>query len=101
MADPPGFTENRGCLALVLLAARIYFTNWISLFVMVTLGVCALRAVRLILASVTNTMQEAMIGIQLAYMAQLFLSGATFPSARLPTWAQDPRRVSAGFLPGL
>ncbi|MBZ5623093.1 MAG: amidohydrolase family protein [Acidobacteriia bacterium] len=62
--------------------------NWISLFVMVTLGVCALRAVGLILAAVTNTMQEAMIAIQLAYMTQLFLSGATIPSAILPKWAQ-------------
>ena len=52
----PRLHGNRGCLALVLLAARIYFTNWISLFVMVTLGVCALRAVGLILASVTNTL---------------------------------------------
>jgi general stress protein CsbA len=56
VADPPGFTEIAVALALVLLAARIYFTNWISLFVMVTLGVCALRAVGLILASVTNTL---------------------------------------------
>jgi imidazolonepropionase-like amidohydrolase/ABC-type multidrug transport system permease subunit len=61
---------------------------WISLFLMVTLGVCAFRAIGLILASVTNTMQEAMIAIQLLYMPMLFLSGATIPAAMLPTWAQ-------------
>ena len=86
-------------ILLVALAHFLYAMplphNWISLFVMVTLGVCALRSVGLILASVTNTMQEAMIAIQLAYMSQLFLSGATIPSAILPNWAQ----TLAEFLP--
>jgi imidazolonepropionase-like amidohydrolase/ABC-type multidrug transport system permease subunit len=86
-------------IILVALAHFLYAMplphNWISLFVMVTLGVCALRSVGLILASVTNTMQEAMIGIQLAYMSQLFLSGATIPAAMLPNWAQ----TLAEFLP--
>lgn len=62
--------------------------NWISLFLMVTLGVSSLRALGLILAAVTNTMQEAMIAIQVLYMMMLFLSGATIPSAMLPKWAQ-------------
>src|ERR1051325_10681534 len=62
--------------------------NWISLFLMVTLGVCSFRALGLILASVTNTMNEAMIAIQLLYMPMLFLSGATIPAAMLPKWAQ-------------
>src|ERR1051326_2471594 len=62
--------------------------NMISLLLMATLGVCAFRAIGLILASVTNTMQEAMIAIQLFYMPMLFLSGATIPSALLPKWAQ-------------
>lgn len=62
--------------------------NWFSLFLMVTLGVCGMRAIGLILASVTNTMQEAMIAIQLLYMPMLFLSGATIPAAMLPNWAQ-------------
>ncbi len=63
-------------------------SNWISLFFMVSLGVCAFRAIGLILAAVTNTMQEAMIAIQLLYMPMLILSGATVPSAILPKWAQ-------------
>ncbi len=62
--------------------------NWISLLAMVTLGVCSLRAIGLILAAVTNTMQEAMIGVQILYMSMLFLSGATIPAALLPNWAQ-------------
>ncbi len=62
--------------------------NWISLLIMITLGVCAFRAIGLILAAVTNTMQEAMIAIQLLYLPMLFLSGATIPSAILPKWAQ-------------
>jgi len=62
--------------------------NWLSLFLLCSLGVCAFRAIGLILASVTNTMQEATILIQVLYMPMLFLSGATVPSAILPTWAQ-------------
>ena len=62
--------------------------NWFSLFLMVSLGVCAFRAIGLILGAVTNTMQEAMIAVQLLYMPMLFLSGATIPAALLPKWAQ-------------
>jgi imidazolonepropionase-like amidohydrolase/ABC-type multidrug transport system permease subunit len=69
--------------------------NWLSLFVMASLGVCAFRGIGLILASVTNTMQEATIAIQIIYMPMLFLSGATIPAALLPTWAQ----TMAQFMP--
>jgi len=62
--------------------------NWVSLLAMVTLGVCAFRAIGLILAAVTNTMQEANIAIQMLYLPMLFLSGATVPAALLPNWAQ-------------
>jgi len=62
--------------------------HWLSLLAMVTLGVCSLRAIGLILAAVTNTMQEAMIAVQILYMSMLFLSGATIPAALLPNWAQ-------------
>src|ERR1022692_3905086 len=62
--------------------------NWLSLFVMASLGVCSLRAIGLILAAVTSTMAEATIAIQSVYMPMLFLSGATVPSAMLPKWAQ-------------
>ncbi len=80
-------------VAILLAVAHFQYAmplpqNWISLFLMVTLGVCAFRAIGLILAAVTNTMQEANIAIQLLYMPMLFLSGATIPAALLPKWAQ-------------
>lgn len=81
--------------ALVVLLGLAHFLygmpmprNWFSLFLMASLGVCAFRAIGLILAAVTNTMQEANIAVQLLYLPMLFLSGATFPSAMLPEWAQ-------------
>jgi ABC-2 type transport system permease protein len=46
--------------------------NWISLFLMVSLGVCAFRAIGLILASVTNTMQEAMFQGERVRRSNLF-----------------------------
>jgi imidazolonepropionase-like amidohydrolase/ABC-type multidrug transport system permease subunit len=62
--------------------------HWISLVVMASLGVCAFRAIGLILGAVTNTMAEANILIQVLYMPMLFLSGTTIPSSILPAWAQ-------------
>jgi imidazolonepropionase-like amidohydrolase/ABC-type multidrug transport system permease subunit len=80
---------------LILLVALAHFQyampmpqNWLSLFLMCSVGVCAFRAIGLILGAVANTMQEATILIQVLYMPMLFLSGATVPSALLPTWAQ-------------
>jgi imidazolonepropionase-like amidohydrolase/ABC-type multidrug transport system permease subunit len=79
-------------IVLVALAHFLYAMplpqNWLSLFVLASVGVCAFRAIGSILAAVTNTMQEATIAIQLLYMPMLFLSGATVPSAILPAWAQ-------------
>ena len=69
--------------------------NWFSLLVLASLGVCAFRGIGLILAAVTNTMQEATIAIQIIYMPMLFLSGATIPATLLPKWAQK----LAQFLP--
>lgn len=87
-------------LVVLILAAHFGYAmpfpqNWVSLFLMTSLGVCAFRAIGLILASVTNTMQEANILIQLLYMPMLFLSGTTIPAAILPNWAQ----TVAEFLP--
>ena len=80
---------------LILLVGLAHFLyampippNWISLFLMASLGVCSLRAIGLILAAVTNTMGEATVAIQSVYMPMLFLSGATVPAAMLPGWAQ-------------
>jgi len=69
--------------------------RWFSLFAMITLGVFAFRSIGLILASIVNSTQESTIGIQLLYMPMLFLSGATFPTVMLPSWAQ----IVGQFLP--
>ena len=67
----------------------------LSLVGLLLLGVVAFRSIGLIVASVVNSMQEAQLLTQLLYMPMLFLSGATFPLATLPEWAQ----VVAQFLP--
>jgi imidazolonepropionase-like amidohydrolase/ABC-type multidrug transport system permease subunit len=81
--------------AVALLIALAHFgygmpfpRQWFSLLLMVSLGVCAMRAIGLILAAVTNTMQEAMILTQVFYLPMLIMSGATIPSAVLPKWVQ-------------
>ncbi len=72
----------------LLLARFIYhvtsFGNLISVFVLVILGITAFGAMGLIVASVTNTMQETQIINQLLWFALIFLSGATIPLADLP-----------------
>jgi imidazolonepropionase-like amidohydrolase/ABC-type multidrug transport system permease subunit len=69
--------------------------HWLSLLGLVTLGVFAFRSIGLILASIVNSTQESTVGIQILYMPMLFLSGATFPTVMLPTWAQ----IVGQFLP--
>lgn len=78
---------------LILLAHFVYGMplpqHWLSLLALISLGVCAFRAIGLILAAVTNTMQEATVLIQLFYLPMLLLSGATVPAAMLPGWIQS------------
>jgi imidazolonepropionase-like amidohydrolase/ABC-type multidrug transport system permease subunit len=81
-------------VATVLLLAHFVYgmpfpQHWISLLALISLGVCAFRAIGLILAAVTNTMQEATVLIQLFYLPMLLLSGATVPAAMLPNWIQS------------
>ena len=66
-----------------------------SLFLFLSIGVVAFRALGLIIASVVNSMQESQIVIQLLYMPMLFLSGATIPTSIMPPWVQ----TVAQFLP--
>jgi ABC-2 type transport system permease protein len=72
----------------LVLARLVYkvsgFGNLPSLFVLVILGITSFGALGLIVASVTNTMQETQIINQLLWFAFLFLSGATVPLAVLP-----------------
>lgn len=69
--------------------------NLWAIFLLVTLGSTAFSAFGLIVASVTNTMQETQVINQLIWSVFLFLSGTTVPLAAFPGWIQ---RVSL-FLP--
>jgi ABC-2 type transport system permease protein len=72
----------------LVLARFIYhvtaFGNLVTLFFLVILGITSFGALGLIVASVTNTMQETQIINQLLWFAFLFLSGATVPLSVLP-----------------
>ncbi len=85
---------------LVLVLAKLVYgmpfpDQWLSLLVLVSVGLWAFRALGLIIASVANSVAESNILIQLLYMPMLFLSGATFPITVLPLGAQ----ITAQFLP--
>ena len=80
-------------IALELALARfIYhvatFGNMLSLLVLVVLGITSFGAMGLVVASVTNTMQETQIINQLLWFALIFLSGATVPLSVLPSIVQ-------------
>ncbi len=57
-----------------------------SLLIFIVLGVLAMSAIGLMVASVVNSMQESGIIVQILYMAMMFLSGATIPTAMFPNW---------------
>jgi ABC-type multidrug transport system permease subunit len=88
--------------ALALFVAILHFRyampmprSPISLFVFLSIGVVAFRAMGLIIASVVNSMQESQILVQLLYLPMLMLSGATIPLTLMPDWLQ----VVAQYLP--
>jgi ABC-2 type transport system permease protein len=64
------------------------FGNLISVFVIVTAGVVSFASMGLVVASVTNTMQETQVLNQLIWLPLIFLSGATVPLPGLPKAAQ-------------
>jgi len=63
--------------------------NLLGVAVLVTLGITTFAALGLIVASITNTMQETQIISQLLWWAFLVLSGATVPLPLLPGWLQN------------
>src|SRR5580658_2194564 len=81
-----------------MLASSILATKWglhmqtwgnlWAIFLLVTVGSAAFSAFGLIVASVTNTMQETQVINQIIWTAFLFLSGATVPLAKFPHWIQ-------------
>jgi ABC-2 type transport system permease protein len=62
--------------------------NLWAVFLLITVGSAAFSAFGLIVASVTNTMQETQVINQLIWTGFLFLSGASVPLAIFPHWIQ-------------
>jgi ABC-type transport system involved in cytochrome c biogenesis permease component len=80
-------------VAIELIFARVIFNvhdfgNLLSFTVLVTLGVVSFASMGLVVASVTNTMQETQVLNQLIWLPLIFLSGSTIPLASLPKIAQ-------------
>jgi ABC-type multidrug transport system permease subunit len=92
LAIPTVFIEISICRSLFHMHT---WGNLAAIFLLVTVGSATFSAFGLIVASVTNTMQETQIINQIIWMGFLFLSGATVPLSVLPSWLQ---RVSL-FLP--
>jgi ABC-2 type transport system permease protein len=64
------------------------FGNVPSIVVLALAGIGSFASLGLIVASVTNTMQETQVINQLLWFAFIFVSGATVPIAELPKVAQ-------------
>jgi ABC-2 type transport system permease protein len=62
--------------------------NILSILILVTLGTICFASLGLIVASVTNTMQETQIINQIIWFIFLFISGATIPFPDLPKAVQ-------------
>ncbi len=60
------------------------FGNLFSAFLLIALGTMSFASLGLVVASVTNTMQETQVINQLIWLPLIFLSGATVPLADLP-----------------
>src|SRR5207302_4184765 len=80
-------------VTLELVLARLIFHvpsigNPISLFILLSIGILSFGSLGLVVASVTNTMQETQVLNQLLWLPLIFLSGATFPLAYLPRTVQ-------------
>src|SRR6266849_6181273 len=59
-----------------------------SFFLLVSIGTVSFGSLGLVIASVTNTMQETQVLNQLLWLPLIFLSGPTFPLAYLPRAVQ-------------
>jgi ABC-2 type transport system permease protein len=75
-------------IAEFLLAHYVFhvtdFGDLLAAFIMISIGNLSFAAMGLVVASVTNTMQETQVINQLIWLPLIFLSGATFPLAFLP-----------------
>jgi ABC-2 type transport system permease protein len=80
-------------VAFILLLARLVFHvhnfgNPLAVFLFVCVGTVAFGSLGLVVARITNTMQETQVLNQLLWLPLIFLSGATLPLAYLPKMVQ-------------
>jgi len=73
-----------------------HFGDLVSAFLLITIGTVSFASMGLVVASVTNTMQETQVINQLIWLPLIFLSGATVPLASLP---QVVKHVASFFPP--
>lgn len=76
-----------------LILARVIFHvqtagNLLGIFILVAVGTISFGCLGLVVASVTNTMQETQVLNQLLWLPLIFLSGATIPLSFLNTTVQ-------------
>lgn len=71
----------------LVLAAAVFHVNTIAnlpgIFILIAAGTISFGSLGLVIASVTNTMQETQVLNQLLWLPLIFLSGATIPLAYL------------------
>ena len=89
----------------ILLLARVVFHvkdfgNFWAALLFVCVGTVSFGSMGLVVASVTNTMQETQVLNQLLWLPLIFLSGATLPIAFLPHAVQRVALFLAGHLSG-
>jgi ABC-2 type transport system permease protein len=65
-----------------------HFGNLLSVFLLIAIGTMSFASMGLVVASVTNTMQETQVINQIIWFPLIFLSGATIPIATLPLVAK-------------
>jgi ABC-2 type transport system permease protein len=80
-------------LLIEMILARLLFHvpnfgNLLSLAVLVTAAIVSFASLGLVVASVTNTMQETQVICQIIWFGLIFFSGATFPLPMLPRIVQ-------------
>lgn len=76
-------------VAVELFLARLIYHvrdmgNLLSVLILVSVGTVSFASLGLVVASVTNTMQETQVICQIIWFALIFLSGATLPFPSLP-----------------
>jgi ABC-type transport system involved in cytochrome c biogenesis permease component len=87
------FALTMPTIILELILARYFFAvhtfaNLPGIFLLITLGTISFASLGLVIASVTNTMQETQVLNQLLWLPLIFLSGATLPLAYLNVGVQ-------------